>query len=186
MLAVRLRAKSKWAKRKKRKGPRETAEFREIKHIRNTILAGGVLVFANSVPAFGCEASFEIVRVLDFGEVVNPSNLGTLAWVQVDLDGSVTLSNNYLNPTVGGVNVVELGRLKISIENAEKGSAVEIVINATESRFELFPASAVSYKLQDESTSGEFYLNFGGKLFFDSQTNGKLLGNLHTVATCKS
>jgi len=187
MFGKRLRAIRSFERYNKSKDEGISVKFGKRNHWRYAFRLGGSLFIANSMPAYSCEVSFEVVRALNFGEVIAPSSFGTSGWARVDLDGSVTLSSYSLNPNLdGAVGTVELGRLKISVEDAVKGSEIEVEIDATLPSFRVFPETTITYKLPDEATSGEFYLDYGGQFFFENEVRGSLLGDLFTLSRCKS
>lgn len=151
----------------------------------STIRVASIFLIANSVPAYACSVSVEMVNSLNFGQMVSPSQLGAVGWVRINLDGSYTLSSHSLSPQASvSHQSVELGLVRIEVEGAEAGSEIGVEISSATPDFKIFPDSIVNYHLTENQSSGVFYLNYGGQLYFNGDAKGLLLGDLQVRTSC--
>ncbi|MGB0866288.1 MAG: hypothetical protein ACPGSC_07250, partial [Granulosicoccaceae bacterium] len=82
--------------------------------------------------------------------------------------------------------VAELGRLRLRVSDAEPGSTVKVLLKSKSNNLRLFPATDTLYRLHAQSTSGEYYLNFGGQMQISNGKVGWMSEDIEVETTCQT
>lgn len=152
----------------------------------STILVVGLLLFAITIPVKACNVAVLVVNPLSFGELVSPPGFDGFGWAEVSLNGQYSLSSSSLSPSFTELVTegVSLGKLRVRVEDAEPGSPVSVRLSTSSPSLLLYPVSEQVFHLYSGSSSGEFYVNYGGRLLLEDLAVGSTVSDILVETSC--